>query len=490
MNTCGLLLREARAGPQRAFLHDGGETYSYAALDEHTARIACFLRTAGLKPGDRVAAQTEKSPQALFFHLACLRAGLCYVPLNSAYQRDELAYFIGDAAPRLIVCAPERAGLFRELAPSAQIHTLDGEGRASWPLEQMPAVFEDAVLEDHAPAMILYTSGTTGRSKGAVLTHGNLSSNAAALRSIWRIEREDVLLHALPIFHIHGLFAAVHPLLLAGAQLSFHARFEARAVLDDLRNATLFMGVPTFYTRLLQEQALDRSAVADIRLFISGSAPLLRETFAAWERRTGHRILERYGMSEAGMIASNPYEGERRAGTVGFPLPGVQVRVVDSSGDALPAGEAGEIQIRGPNVFSGYWRMPDKTAETFTADGWFKTGDVGQWDAHSYLSIVGRAKDLIISGGYNVYPREVELAIDALPGVVESAVIGTPHSDWGEAVVAIVVSTGSGNEAALIEQLRPRLAAYKLPKRIHFATALPRNAMGKVQKNLLRERYA
>jgi malonyl-CoA/methylmalonyl-CoA synthetase len=350
------------------------------------------------------------------------------------------------------------------------------------------AAFDDPTLGEQDLAVIIYTSGTTGRSKGAMVTHGNLTSNGAVLRDYWRFTERDVLLHALPIFHVHGLFVAIHPILLAGARIVFHRRFDPKAVLAALPGATALMGVPTFYVRLLAEPGLTRAAVRHMRLFVSGSAPLLLDTFQGWQARTGHTILERYGMSEAGMITSNPFDGERRGGTVGFPLPGVSVRVGDD-GKVLGPGAPGVVEIKGPNVFAGYWRMPEKTREEFTADGWFRTGDVGQWSADGYLSIVGRAKDLIISGGYNVYPKEIELVIDALPGVVESAVIGVPHPDFGESVTAVVVKQKDAalDEAAVVAHVKSQIANFKVPKRVVFVEDLPRNAMGKVQKNVLRD---
>jgi malonyl-CoA/methylmalonyl-CoA synthetase len=492
MNAYSFFNPEPAATAERIFIEtETGLRYRYADMREETARIANLLRSLGLQPGDRVAAQVDKSPQALFLYLACLRAGLCYLPLNTAYQREELAYFIGDAEPGLIVCAPEREALYAQICHT-QCLSLNAEGRGSLSdrAAEQPDRFDDAQMGLDDLAVILYTSGTTGRSKGAMLTHGNLTSNADTLRRYWEIEADDVLLHALPLFHIHGLFVAIHPLILAGARIFFQSKFDASAVLRRLPDATLLMGVPTFYARLLQEPTLTREAVEHIRLFVSGSAPLLRETFDAWTQRTGHTILERYGMSESGMITSNPYRGERRGGTVGLPLPGVSVRIMDVNGRPTGIGKPGAIEIKGPNVFAGYWRMPEKTQEEFTSDEWFKTGDMGQWDADGYLSIVGRAKDLIITGGYNVYPKEIELALDALPGVVESAVIGLPHSDLGEAVTAIAVVVDERlQEAELIAQLRQNIAAYKVPKRIHFVRELPRNAMGKVQKNMLRKQY-
>ncbi|HZP91681.1 MAG TPA: malonyl-CoA synthase [Burkholderiales bacterium] len=474
---------------------DRGERFTFRDVDAWTARYANVLVKAGLARGDRVAAQLDKSPASLFLYLACLRAGTVYLPLNTAYQRSELEYFLGDAEPELIVAAARREALLRELAERttrAPVLTLDESGgefaeRAA----RCATQFDTARLAPEDLAAIIYTSGTTGRSKGAMVTHGNLASNAQALVSIWGFSERDVLLHALPIFHVHGLFVANHCALVSGAKMLWHRRFEPRAILQALPQATVFMGVPTYYTRLLAEPDFGRAQCDGMRLFVSGSAPLLAETFREFESRTGMRILERYGMSEAGMIASNPLLGERRAGAVGFPLPGVSVRVADAQDRALAAGETGAIQIKGDNVFSGYWRRPEKTREEFTADGWFRTGDLGMFDADGYLYIVGRAKDLIISGGYNVYPKEIELAIDRLPGVAESAVIGLADPDFGEAVTAVVVpKPGAGLEGAVIlAALKSQLANYKVPKRVYFVEELPRNAMGKIQKNLLRERF-
>ncbi|HKO88805.1 MAG TPA: AMP-binding protein, partial [Burkholderiales bacterium] len=398
---------------ERPFLTMGdGQSYRYADVERETAMLANHLLGLGLKKEDRVAAQVEKTPQALFLYLACLRAGLCYLPLNPAYQRDELAYFIADAEPALIVCSTQQESLFRSLGTAAHIRTLneDASGSLSEGYRSAPANFKDVAMAQDDLAVLIYTSGTTGRSKGAMVTHGNLVSNAEALTTQWRISEDDVLVHALPLFHIHGLFVAIHPLMRAGARILFLPKFDSARVLQAISRATLLMGVPTFYTRLLQEPALNRDMLGAMRLFISGSAPLLKDTFEQWRARTGHTILERYGMSEAGMITSNPYEGERRGGTVGIPLPQVAVRVIDEQGKLLIPHQPGAVQIKGPNVFKGYWRMPDKTQEAFTADGWFKTGDMGQWDEAGYLSIVGRATDLIISGGFNVYPKEIELA--------------------------------------------------------------------------------
>jgi malonyl-CoA/methylmalonyl-CoA synthetase len=480
-------------------LPDGSEL-SYGALRAQTAQIARVLVAAGLEPGNRVAAQVEKSATAVLLYLATLRAGGVYVPLNSAYTLPELEYFLEDAAPRIVVCTPEKR---REIAPLAErfggaaLLTL-GADAASGTLVAAaagePATFDDVARAPSDPAAILYTSGTTGRSKGAVLTHGNLVSNARTLGDCWRFVPADVLLHALPIFHIHGLFVAINTVLAARASLILLPRFDTALVLAALPRASVMMGVPTFYTRLLQDPGLGRAVAAHMRLFVCGSAPLLAETHRQWRERTGHSILERYGMSETGMNASNPYAGERVPGSVGPALPGVELRIADAAtGAPVAAGEPGVIEVRGPNVFAGYWRQPDKTRAEFRPDGFFITGDVGRIDERGYLWIVGRAKDLIISGGYNVYPKEVEEAIDAIAGVEESAVVGLPHADFGEGVTALVVAprrAAALDETAVLAALRTRLAAYKLPKRVLFVDELPRNAMGKVQKSELRRRHA
>jgi malonyl-CoA/methylmalonyl-CoA synthetase len=474
----------------------GGEQFTYGQLQREAWRYARFLCSQGLQPGDRIAVQVDKSPQSLFIYVGCLCAGFVYLPLNTAYRPMELAYFLGDAEPALTVTSSAShaalVSLAREHGIRTRLFTLDADGTGTLgeALEAAPMRFDMAPPSADDVAVIIYTSGTTGRSKGAMLTHRNLTSNADVLVRYWQFSAEDILLHALSMFHVHGLFVANHCALLSGAKMLWHPRFGAKAVIGDLPRATVMMGVPTFYTRLLAQPELTRAACSQVRLFISGSAPLLAETFTQFRERTGHAILERYGMSETGMICSNPLHGERRAGTVGFPLPGVSVRLHSQADHALPAGEPGGIEVRGENVFIGYWRNPQKTREDFTADGWFRTGDVGMFDADGYLSIVGRAKDLIITGGYNVYPKEVELVIDALPGIMESAVVGIPHPDYGEAVTAVVVRSGDVptlSEADVIAQLKPLLAGYKVPKRIHFVDSLPRNAMGKVQKNVLRD---
>ncbi len=469
-------------------------TFTGADFARESAKYAGALLASGAKRGDRVAVQVDKSPACLFHYLGCLRAGLVYLPLNTAYQRGELMYFLQDAEPTIVVCKPESLDLMRELsAAHAQVMTLDEKGRGSLAdaAAALPDDFETVESKPDDVAVILYTSGTTGRSKGAMVTHRNLLSNARALVDCWKFSDRDVLLHALPVFHIHGLFVANHCALLSGARLLWHRKFDPALVLRDLSRATVMMGVPTFYTRLLAQPQFDRHICRNMRLFISGSAPLLLETFKEFQMRSGQTILERYGMSEAGMICSNPLDEERRGGSVGFPLPGVTVRVADEQDRPLPGGEIGGIQIKGENVFAGYWHMPEKTREEFAADGYFRTGDVGTFDADGYLSIVGRAKDLIISGGYNVYPKEIELALDLLPGVAESAVIGVPHPDFGEAVAAVVVAKKGENvdPSALIAELKKNFANYKVPKQVHLVEDLPRNPMGKVQKALLRERY-
>ncbi|HVL55027.1 MAG TPA: malonyl-CoA synthase, partial [Burkholderiaceae bacterium] len=429
-------------------------------------------------------------------YLATLRAGYVYLPLNTAYRESEIDYFIGDAKPSVFVCSPNNLDWVRPLAQRhrvARCFTL-GDDRTGSLLQAAAAerdLFRTVARGTGDAAAILYTSGTTGRSKGAMLSHGNIGSNALTLHLYWRWRRGDVLLHALPLFHVHGLFVAAHGALLSGSKMLWLPRFDAKQVAALLPRATVFMGVPTMYVRLLDEPAFDAAAARAMRLFVSGSAPLLPETFRQFEARTGHRILERYGMSETVMLTSNSYDGNRMPGTVGLPLPGVDLRVVDSSGRECGSGEIGGIEVRGPNVFSGYWQMPEKTREEFTADGFFRTGDVGRIDANGYLSIVGRSKDLIISGGYNVYPKEIESYLDELDGVAESAVIGVPHRDFGEAVVAVVVARPGAElrEPELIAQLKSRIAGFKVPKRVHVVDELPRNQMGKVQKNVLRERF-
>jgi malonyl-CoA/methylmalonyl-CoA synthetase len=420
-----------------------------------------------------------------------------YLPLNTAYQRGEMEYFLGDAQPAIVVCRPQAEEMITVLAQTSgckKVFTLDENagGSLMQAARNFPITFATIQVDESELAAILYTSGTTGRSKGAMLSHKNLASNVRVLHNYWGFKPDDVLLHTLPIFHIHGLFVAANLNLYNGSRMYFLKKFESSQAIDYIEKSTLFMGVPTYYVRLLTEQKFDKNLCRNMRLFVSGSAPLLQETFESFKQKTGHTILERYGMSETGMNTSNPLNSERKGGTVGLPLPGTNLRIADENNAGLPAGEIGGIQVKGDNVFSGYWRMPEKTREEFTADGYFKTGDVGKVDEQGYVSIVGRSKDLVISGGYNVYPKEIEELIDAMPGVVESAVIGVPHPDFGEAVTAVVVKKKDANEltdASIIQALKKEIANYKVPKKVFFVDDLPRNAMGKVQKNVLRETY-
>ena len=471
-----------------------GRTITYAELDRASAQFANRLIGLGARPGDRVAVQVDKSPEALCLYLGCVRAGIIYLPLNTGYPPRELEHFFRDAEPRVVVCRPEDREMVEGLAAACGVErvvTLDASGGGSLMATPDPGdAFETARSRDDDIAAILYTSGTTGKPKGAALTHGNLGSNAVTLHAYWGFRDGDVLLHALPLFHTHGLFVACHCSLLNATPMLLLPRFDVDQVIDLMPRASVFMGVPTFYTRLLASDRFDRDVCAHMRLFVSGSAPMLEQTHHEFMERTGHRILERYGMTECGMSTSNPLDGERKPGTVGLPLPGVSLRVVDEAGKPVAVGAIGQIEFKGPNVFQGYWRMPEKTAEEFTGDGYFRSGDLGTIDEDGYVSIVGRDKDLIISGGYNVYPKEVELCIDGLDGISESAVIGVPDTDFGERVVAVAVPEGDApGEEETIAALRPLLAAYKLPKQIAFVDELPRNAMGKVQKNILRERF-
>ncbi|MEE8544198.1 MAG: malonyl-CoA synthase [Alphaproteobacteria bacterium] len=476
---------------------EDGRTWSYRELDQTSGRFARLLTTLGVAKGDRVAVLTDKSPQAILFYLACLRAGAIYLPLNTAYRRPEVEHVLADAEPAVMVCAPKRQAEFGMSARAAGVRhllTLDAKGGGTLvdSSRDLAPGFESAAVSGDELAALLYTSGTTGRPKGAMLSHGNLAANALTLHRAWGFEAGDVLLHALPIFHTHGLFVAINCVLLNGSAMLLLPRFDAARVIAHLPRATVFMGVPTYYLRLLGHPGLDAACCAGMRLFVSGSAPLLDETFHAFHARTGHTILERYGMTETGMNTSNPLAAERRAGTVGPPLPGVEARVVDAAGGVVARGEAGVLEVRGANVFKGYWRDPEKTRAEFRADGFFVTGDLARIDSDGYVSIVGRARDLIISGGYNVYPKEVEARIDAIDGVEESAVVGVPHPDFGEAVTAAVKLSPGGaalSAEAIGERLADELANYKLPKRIYFVDELPRTAMGKVQKNVLRERY-
>ncbi|HKY93958.1 MAG TPA: AMP-binding protein, partial [Kiloniellales bacterium] len=462
-----------------ALVVPGGRSLSWRDLEALVGRLANVLLGRGLRPGDRVAAQIEKSAEAVALYLACLKASLVYLPLNTAYTPSEIAYFLDDAEPGLFVCDGVRSPTVPTLTLA---ELLAADASAEGPIH--PARADDL-------AALCYTSGTTGRSKGAMLTHRNLSSNAETLVKLWGFVPGDVLLHALPIFHVHGLFVALHTALLNGSTLLFLPKFDAGQVLELMPQASVMMGVPTFYTRLLDEPGLTAERCRHMRLFVSGSAPLLAETHKAFEARTGQAILERYGMTETGMLASNPLHGPRRAGTVGRPLPDVELRIADESGRALPQGEVGSVEVRGPNVFPGYWRRPEQRAKDFRPDGFFITGDIGVIEPDGYLALVGRAKDLIISGGYNVYPKEIELVLDAIPGIGESAVVGLPHRDFGEGVTAFCTVSGQAPvEAAVIAECRRALAAYKVPKRVLFLDSLPRNAMGKVQKAKLREQHS
>lgn len=486
--------------PERLFLETNtGRRLSYGDMAALTCRMSAALATLQIAPGDRVVAQIEKSPEAIALYLACLQLGAAFVPLNTAYTFAELEYFLGDAAPTVAVVRPADKQQVQSIAQRCgvkHVETLDERGGGSLLTAGQEGTTTPGTSSLHdasSLAALLYTSGTTGRSKGAMLSRANLASNATTLAQAWQFTADDVLLHALPIFHVHGLFVAINTVLAAGSSMLFLAKFDADEVVRLLPRASVMMGVPTFYTRLLQHPGLTGDAVRNVRLFVSGSAPLLAETHREFHSRTGHAILERYGMSETLMNTSNPYQGERVPGSVGPPLPGVEVRIADpETGAVLAEPDAiGMIEVRGPNVFSGYWRMPEKTAAEFRGDGFFITGDLGKRDARGYLYIVGRGKDLIITGGYNVYPIEVELEIDALAGVSESAVIGVPHAGFGEGVTAVVVPSPNAavDEASIRQALEQRLARFKVPKRVLFVTELPRNTMGKVQKNALRDRY-
>ena len=479
-------------------LLDTGGVVTYADAHAASARYASLLVSRGLKPGDRVAVQVEKSPEALLLYLACLRAGLVYLPLNSAYQEGEVRYFLENARPSAVVTQPKSTPWLNPLAASlgiAHVFTLNdrGDGSLTQGARGLDPYFQTVPRAEDDLAAILYTSGTTGRSKGAMITHRNLAANAIVLHREWGFRPDDVVIHTLPLFHVHGLFVASHCVLMNGTAMRFHARFDPKQVLAEFATSTVFMGVPTMYTRLLAEPGLTREAVKSMRLFVSGSAPLLAETHVEFEERTGLRILERYGMTETGMLTSNPLEGDRRAGTVGKPLPGTELRIVDDEDRPVETGAIGHIQVRGPSVLPGYWEMPEKNAEEFTPEGFFRTGDMGSLSRDGYLTIVGRSKDLIITGGYNVYPKEVELAIAEIGGVQESAVVGVEHADFGEAVTAVIVrAPGSAEptEKAVITWLKAKLANFKVPKNVYFVDELPRNAMGKVQKNVLKERFA
>ncbi len=465
---------------------------TYQDLERRSALYANRLVELGLKKGDRVIVQVEKSAEALFVYFACLRAGLIYLPLNTAYQRHELEYFVDNADPGLIVCSPAQETLFNSIF-SGPVFTLDENGRGSINenLDAGTATFTTVSCSENDVAVILYTSGTTGRPKGAMISHGNLAANGIALHKAWGWEVGDVMLHTLPIFHIHGLFVATHLAVLNASPIIFLPKFDPAEVIRLLPLATIYMGVPTNYTRLLANPDLSIETCRNMRLFTSGSAPLLPQTFAEFNTRTGHTIVERYGMTETGMNTSNPLKGTRKPGTVGFPLPGVSCKVVDNNGNEIAPDKTGNLLVKGRNVFQGYWRLPEKTREEFTSDGYFKTGDLASCDREGYISIVGRDKDMIITGGLNVYPKEIEKIIDELPGVAESAVIGLPDSDFGEAVTAIIVrSTGTEiDEQTIVQYLKDTVANFKVAKKVYFVETLPRNTMGKVQKNILRENF-
>jgi malonyl-CoA/methylmalonyl-CoA synthetase len=487
------MIAPLEAREDAVLLRADGSEVSGEDLFKASSRMANVLSQMGVVPGDRVAVQTEKSVEALALYLACIRAGALFLPLNTAYTATEVEYFLGDAEPRVTLCDPKAEAALAPIAEarSSKLLTLGAANDGSLAEHAATAeeAFETVARDPDDLAAMLYTSGTTGRSKGAMLSHDNLLSNTKTLADAWRFTADDTLLHVLPIFHTHGLFVAANLLLAVGGRMIFLPKFDLETVLAQLPAATSMMGVPTFYTRLLSDPRFDKDLTRHMRLFTSGSAPLLAETHRAFEDRTGHRILERYGMTETNMNTSNPYDGERRAGSVGFSLPGIEARITDSeTGAPLPQGDIGVLEVRGPNVFKGYWRMPEKTAEEFRDDGFFITGDLARMEDDGYISIVGREKDLVISGGYNIYPKEVETEIDALDGVSESAVIGVPHPDFGEGLIAVVVrASGPGIEADTIKAaLAGKLAKFKQPKEIRFVDALPRNTMGKVQKNILR----
>ncbi|MFM5906391.1 MAG: AMP-binding protein [Novosphingobium sp.] len=491
---CNILSRflsvAARLGDKPFLIEDGRTALTFADLEPRTAQLAARLQALGGAAGERIVVQVEKSVDNVLLYLSAQRLGMVYVPLNTAYTAGELEYFLGDAEPAVVVCRPDDAAGVEALAGTARVVTLGVNGDGSL-LDDLPQA--GAPLAQRNPddlAAILYTSGTTGRSKGAMLSHGNLLSNAETLHDLWRWSADDVLIHILPIYHVHGLFVALHGALLAGATVLFHRGFDPAKVIAQFSQASVLMGVPTHYTRLLTAPELSREACAHMRLMISGSAPLLAEVHDRFAGATGHRILERYGMTETGMITSNPYDGDRVAGTVGYPLPGEDVRIRDGEREVAD-GEPGVLEVRGPNVFRGYWKKPEKTAEDMRDGGWFVTGDIATRAADGRITLVGRAKDLIIAGGLNIYPKEIEEAIDAMPGVEESAVIGVPHVDLGEAVVAVVVpQKGAGLDPdAILAGLEGQLAKFKRPRLIAVVDALPRNAMGKVQKAELRRIY-
>jgi malonyl-CoA/methylmalonyl-CoA synthetase len=494
-------IEEAARHSDRLFLTTPeGRNFNYAALREQSGRLAAALLRRGVRGGDRVAVQVDKSAEAVFLYIACLRIGAVFVPINVANTPNEVEYYLRDSQPRIAIVRPQDRVLMEPLARQANvdcIETLGADGSGSLPLlaaECAPDFAAPRKLDSGSIAVIIYTSGTTGRPKGAMLTRANLASNAAVLAEAWRFSETDVLLHTLPLFHIHGLFVAINTVLASQSSLLLVSKFDAAQALELFSQASIYMGVPTHYTRLLQQGGLNRDTTSTMRLFVSGSAPLLAETHREFLRRTGHVILERYGMSETMMNTSNPYDGVRLPGSVGPPLKGISLRVRNTESGAIELNSdiVGTLEVKGPNVFAGYWRDEEKTRAEFSADGWFKTGDVGRIDGNGYVHIVGRAKDLVISGGYNVYPKEVEVELDAVEGVLESAVFGVPHPDFGEGVTAVVVAKPGAalSEETIIESIKTRLARYKVPKRILLVDELPRNAMGKVQKNALRKTFA
>ncbi|MCP4596374.1 AMP-binding protein [Neptuniibacter sp.] len=489
----------SQAGDRVALrMPETGLKWTFNDLAERAAQYASLLTEQGLEPGDRVAVQVEKGAEALAIYLGVLQSGGTYLPMNTAYTKSELKYFVENAEPAFVVCSSKQVETFSEINQQVtagfKLYTLDEDsvGSICDAADSMPKVFTTVERGENDLAAILYTSGTTGRPKGAMISHSNLLSNGRVLLDYWGWKEGDVLLHALPIFHVHGLFVACSCALLNASEMIFYSKFDANKVLEELPNATVMMGVPTFYTRLLAEKGFTKELAANVRLFISGSAPLLEETFEEFEQRTGKAILERYGMTETGMNTSNPLDGKRIAGTVGFPLPGTEVRIMDGDNNPLAAGEVGSLQVKGPNVFQGYWRMPEKTAEEFTDDGFFITGDLGKIDDQGYVSIVGRSKDLIISGGYNIYPKEVEMVLNDIEHIDESAVFAFEHPDFGEGVAAAIVKTDlmvDVRDEQIIEICKGNLAGFKVPRRIVYLAELPRNTMGKVQKNVLRDLY-
>ena len=484
-------------GKSTPFIHMvDGRCITHSVFLEQAAQIAHALTALGLNAGDRLAAQVEKSPEALALYAACAQTGVIFLPLNTAYTPNEISYFVKDSGANLFVCDDTKEDAVTPFANASGIRILtlnaDGTGSLMDLSTPMPTTFDTVERSGDDLAGLLYTSGTTGRSKGAMITQTNLISNAQTLADSWQFSDRDVLLHALPIFHVHGLFVATNVTLVAGGSMIFLPKFDLDTTIQILPKATTMMGVPTFYTRLLSDPRFDRNLTAHMRLFISGSAPLLAETHNQFEERTGHRILERYGLTETNLNISNPYDGERRAGTVGLPLPGVEVRITDSAGSDVADGEVGQIEVRGPNVFKGYWQMPEKTREELRENGFFITGDLGIRESDGYITVVGRSKDLIISGGYNIYPKEIELVLDDQPGVLESAVIGVPHPDFGETIVAVLVAKDGTelNTGTIADAVGHLLARFKHPRKIVILDELPRNSMGKVQKNLLRDQFA